>query len=132
MFFEQATRYFVVGVGTHGARLGVGSEGPAAGWQVAHLESSSCGGDIFRKLSRPETALTVEGCQATPGFAHDPQLGDAKAYPEFQKWLTENPALSVPWIRRGLTICGRSAWFRLLHADGLRLVQSCSCALFVS
>jgi len=41
-------------------------------------------------------AVTLMGARRATGFAHVvAQLSSAQAYPEFQEWLTKNPALSV-------------------------------------
>lgn len=99
--FRSGTRELVVGVGA--ARklgLGVGSEvrmrdGP---WPIVGV--FSCGGDIIESYLVGD-ALTVMAARRRAGFAQViAQLVDARAFPEFQRWLTENPALTVSVERK--------------------------------
>jgi putative ABC transport system permease protein len=93
---RAGTRELVVGVGA--ARkfgLTVGSEvrlrdGP---WPVVGV--FSCGADIIESYLVGD-AVTVMAARRRAGFAQViAQLVDAGAYPEFQRWLLENPTLSV-------------------------------------
>ena len=89
-------RELLVGVGA--ARkfgLGVGSEVRLrdGAWPIVGV--FSCGGDTMESYLVGD-ALTVMAARRRAGFAQViAQLVDDRAYPEFQRWLTENPALSV-------------------------------------
>jgi putative ABC transport system permease protein len=94
--FRAGSRELVAGVGA--ARkfgLSVGSEvrlrdGP---WSIVGV--FSCGADMIES-SLVADAVTVMAARRRAGFAQViAQLVDTRAYPEFQRWLTENPALSV-------------------------------------
>jgi len=94
--FRSGTRELVVGVGA--ARklgLGVGREVRLRDGTWPIVGVFSCGGDIIESYLVGD-ALTVMAARRRAGFAQViAQLVDARAYPEFQRWLTENPALSV-------------------------------------
>ena len=94
--FRAGARELVAGVGA--ARkfgLTVGSEvrlrdGP---WPIVGI--FSCGADIIESYLVGD-AVNVMAARRRAGFAQViAQLVDAGAFPEFQKWLVENPALSV-------------------------------------
>lgn len=99
--FRSGTRELVVGVGA--ARklgLGVGNEVRMRDglWPIVGV--FSCGGDIIESYLVGD-ALTVMAARRRAGFAQViAQLVDAKAFPEFQRWLTENPALNVSVERK--------------------------------
>jgi putative ABC transport system permease protein len=99
--FRSGTRELVVGVGA--ARklgLGVGSEVRLRDGTWPIVGVFSCGGDIIESYLVGD-ALTVMAARRRAGFAQViAQLVDARAYPEFQRWLTENPALSVSVERK--------------------------------
>ena len=99
--FRSGTRQLVVGVGA--ARklgLGVGSEVRLRDGTWPIVGVFSCGGDIIESYLVGD-ALTVMAARRRAGFAQViAQLVDARAYPEFQRWLTENPALSVSVERK--------------------------------
>ena len=99
--FRTGTRELVVGVGA--ARklgLGVGSEVRLRDGKWPIVGVFSCGGDIIESYLVGD-ALTVIAARRRAGFAQViAQLVDAKAYPEFQTWLMENPALSVSVERK--------------------------------
>jgi putative ABC transport system permease protein len=99
--FRTGTRELVVGVGA--ARklgLGVGSEVRLRDGKWPIVGVFSCGGDIIESYLVGD-ALTVMAARRRAGFAQViAQLVDAKAYPEFQTWLMENPALSVSVERK--------------------------------
>ena len=60
----------------------------------------SCGGDIIESYLVGD-APTVMAARRRAGFAQViVQLVDAKAYPEFQRWLTENPAFTFSVERK--------------------------------
>ena len=94
--FRAGARELVVGVGA--ARkfgLTVGSEIRLRDGQWPIVGVFSCGADIIESYLVGD-AITVMAARRRAGFAQVfVQLVDAKAYPEFQRWLTENPALSV-------------------------------------
>ncbi len=99
--FRSGTRELVVGVGA--ARklgLGVGSEVRLRDGKWPIVGVFSCGGDIIESYLVGD-ALTVMAARRRAGFAQViAQLVDAKAFPEFQTWLIENPALSVSVERK--------------------------------
>jgi putative ABC transport system permease protein len=99
--FRTGTRELVVGVGA--ARklgLGVGSEVRMRDGKWPIVGVFSCGGDIIESYLVGD-ALTVMAARRRAGFAQViAQLVDAKAFPEFQRWLTENPALTVSVERK--------------------------------
>jgi putative ABC transport system permease protein len=94
--FRAGTRELVVGVGA--ARkfgLAVGSEVQLRDGKWPIVGVFSCGADIIESYLVGD-AITVMAARRRPGFAQViAQLVDAKAYPEFERWLMENPALSV-------------------------------------
>jgi putative ABC transport system permease protein len=94
--FRAGARELVVGVGA--ARkfsLTVGSELRLRDGQWPIVGVFSCGADIIESYLVGD-AITVMAARRRAGFAQViAQLVDAKAYPEFRRWLTENPALSV-------------------------------------
>ena len=80
--------------------LGVGSEVRLRDGKWPIVGVFSCGGDIIESYLVGD-ARTVMAARRRAGFAQViAQLVDAKAYPEFQTWLTENPALSVSVERK--------------------------------
>jgi len=99
--FRTGTRELVAGVGA--ARkfgLTVGSEVRLrdGNWPIVGL--FTCGGDIIESRLVAD-ANTVMAARRRPGFAQViAELQDPKAYPEFQRWLTENPALAVSVERK--------------------------------
>ena len=99
--FRTGTRELVVGFGA--ARklgLGVGSEVRLRDGKWPIVGVFSCGGDIIESYLVGD-GLTVMAARRRAGFAQViAQLVDAKAYPEFQTWLMENPALSVSVERK--------------------------------
>jgi putative ABC transport system permease protein len=99
--FRTGTRGLVVGVGA--ARklgLGAGSEVRLRDGKWPIVGVFSCGGDIIESYLVGD-AITVMAARRRAGFAQViAQLVDAKAFPEFQKWLTENPALTVSVERK--------------------------------
>lgn len=99
--FRTGTRELVVGVGA--ARkfgLTVGSEVRLRDGEWPIVGVFSCGADIIESYLVGD-ALTVMAARRRAGFAQViAQLVDAKAYPEFQTWLMENPALSVSVERK--------------------------------
>ncbi len=94
--FRSGARELVVGVGA--ARkfgLGVGSQVKLRDGKWPIVGVFTCGADIFESYLAGD-AITVMAARRRAGFAHViTQLASASAYPEFQKWLVENPALSV-------------------------------------
>jgi len=113
--FRSGTRELVVGVGA--ARklgLGVGREVRLRDGTWPIVGVFSCGGDIIESYLVGD-ALTVMAARRRAGFAQViAQLVDARAYPEFQRWLTENPALSVSVERKtdyDLRIAGANTAF---------------------
>jgi len=113
--FRSGTRELVVGVGA--ARklgLGVGREVRLRDGTWPIVGVFSCGGDIIESYLVGD-ALTVMAARRRAGFAQViAQLVDARAYPEFQRWLTENPALSVSVGRKtdyDLRIAGANTAF---------------------
>jgi len=99
--FRTGTRELVVGVGAaRNLGLGVGSEVRLRDGKWPIVGVFSCGGDIIESYLVGD-ARTVMAARRRAGFAQViAQLVDAKAYPEFQTWLTENPALSVSVERK--------------------------------
>ena len=94
--FRAGTRELVVGVGA--ARkfdLTVGSQVRLRDGKWPIVGVFSCGADIVETYLVGD-AITVMAARRRAGFAQViVQLVDAKAYPEFRRWLVENPALSV-------------------------------------
>jgi len=94
--FRTGARELVVGVGA--ARkfgLTVGSEVRLRDGKWPIVGVFSCGADIIESYLVGD-AVIVMAATRRQGFAQViAQLVDAKAYPEFQRWLTENPALAV-------------------------------------
>jgi putative ABC transport system permease protein len=94
--FEAGRRELVVGVGA--ARkfgLGVGSEVRLRDGKWPIVGVFSCGADIMESYLVGD-AVTVMAARRRAGFAQViAQLVDDRAYPEFERWLTQNPALSV-------------------------------------
>jgi putative ABC transport system permease protein len=94
--FHAGARELVVGVGA--ARkfgLTVGSEVRLRDGQWPIVGVFTCGADIIESYLVGD-AITVMAARRRAGFAQVlARLVDAKAYPEFQRWLTDNPALSV-------------------------------------
>jgi putative ABC transport system permease protein len=99
--FRTGTRELVVGVGA--ARkfgLTVGSEVRLRDGEWPIVGVFSCGADIIESYLVGD-AITVMAARRRAGFAQViAQLVDARAYPAFQRWLTENPALSVSVERK--------------------------------
>jgi putative ABC transport system permease protein len=99
--FRTGTRELVVGVGA--ARkfgLSVGSKVQLRDGSWLIVGVFSCGADIIESYLVGD-AITVMAARRRAGFAQViAQLVDAKAYPEFQHWLTENPTLSVSVERK--------------------------------
>lgn len=99
--FRTGTRELVVGVGA--ARklgLGVGSEVRMQDGKWPIVGVFSCGGDIIESYLVGD-ALTVMPARRRAGFAQViAQLVDADAFPEFQRWLTQNPALTLSVERK--------------------------------
>lgn len=99
--FHTGTRELVVGAGA-ARRLGlhVGSEVRLRDGQWPIVGVFSCGGDIIESYVVGD-ALTVMAARRRAGFAQViAQLVDANAYPGFQTWLAENPALTVSVERK--------------------------------
>ena len=101
--FRVGTRELLVGVGA--ARkfgLEVGSEVRLRDGKWPIVGVFSCGADIMESYLVGD-AMTVMGARRGAGFAQVlTQLVDASAYPDFERWLTENPALSV-YVERKTT-----------------------------
>jgi putative ABC transport system permease protein len=99
--FRPGSRELVVGAGA--ARrlgLGVGSEVRLRDGKWPIVGVFRCGGDIIESYLVGD-ALTVMAARRRAGFAQViAQLVDAAAYPRFQQWLLENPALSVSVERK--------------------------------
>jgi putative ABC transport system permease protein len=99
--FRTGSRELVVGVGA--ARklgLSVGSEVRMRDGKWPIVGVFSCGGDIIESYLVGD-ALTVMAARRRAGFAQViAQLVDARAFPEFQRWLTENPALTLAVERK--------------------------------
>lgn len=99
--FRTGTRELVVGVGA--ARklgLGVGSEVRMRDGKWPIVGVFSCGGDIIESYLVGD-APTVMAARRRAGFAQViAQLVDARAFPEFQRWLTDNPALTLSVERK--------------------------------
>ena len=99
--FRTGTRELVVGAGA-ARKLGldVGSEVRMRDGKWPIVGVFSCGGDIIESYLVGD-ALTVMAARRRAGFAQViAQLVDVKAFPEFQRWLTENPALTVSVERK--------------------------------
>jgi len=101
--FRVGTRELLVGVGA--ARkfgLGVGSEVHLRDGKWPIVGVFRRGADIIESYLVGD-AITVMGARRGAGFAQVlVQLVDASAYPDFERWLTENPALSV-YVERKTT-----------------------------
>jgi putative ABC transport system permease protein len=99
--FRTGTRELVVGIGA--ARkfgLGVRSKVRLRDGEWTLVGVFSCGGDIIESYLVGD-AVSVMSARRRAGFAQViAQLEDAKAYPEFMRWLMENPALSVSVERK--------------------------------
>jgi putative ABC transport system permease protein len=99
--FGTGMRELVVGIGA--ARkfdLGVGSEVRLrdGSWPIVGV--FSCGGDIIESYLVGD-GVTVMAARRRAGYAQMlVQLVDAKAYPAFEAWLTENPALPGVYVER--------------------------------
>ena len=99
--FRPGARELVAGLGA--ARkfgLGVGSQIRLkdGAWPVVGV--FSCGTDIIESHLAGD-AVTLMAARRAAGFADViAQLASAGAYPAFQKWLVENPALSVAVERK--------------------------------
>jgi putative ABC transport system permease protein len=99
--FRAGARELIVGVGA--ARkfgLGVGRQIRLrdGNWPVVGV--FSCGTDIIESHLVGDAA-TLMAARRGAGFAYViAQLASADAYPAFQKWLAENPALSVTVERK--------------------------------
>jgi putative ABC transport system permease protein len=93
--FRAGTNELVVGVGA--ARkfgLSVGSEVRLRDGKWPIVGIFSCGADIIESYLVGD-AITVMAARRRAGFAQViAQLVDARAYPEFQRWLEENPAFT--------------------------------------
>jgi hypothetical protein len=99
--FRAGRRELVAGVGA--ARkfgLTVGSEVRLRDGKWPVVGIFSCGADIIESHLVGD-AVTVMTARRGTGFAEViAQLVDAKAYPQFQAWLTENPSLAVSVERK--------------------------------
>ena len=99
--FRTGMRELVAGVGA--ARkfgLTVGSEVQLRDGKWPIVGVFSCDADIVESYLVGD-AVTVMAATRRQGFAQViAQLVDAKAYPEFQTWLTGNPALAVSVERK--------------------------------
>ncbi len=99
--FGAGMRELAVGVGA--ARkfgLHVGSEVRLRDGKWRIVGVFSCGADIIESYLVGD-APTVMTARRSPGFAQViVQLVDTQAYPEFQKWLMENPAIDVSVERK--------------------------------
>lgn len=99
--FRLGTRELLVGVGA--ARkfgLGVGSEVQLRDGKWPIVGVFSCGADIIESYLVGD-AITVMSARRGAGFAQVlAQLVDARAYPDFERWLMENPTLSVDVERK--------------------------------
>jgi putative ABC transport system permease protein len=99
--YRTGTRELAVGVGA--ARklgLGVGSEVRMRDGKWPIVGVFSCGGDIIESYLVGD-APTVMAARRRAGFAQViAQLVDAKAFPEFQQWLTRNPAFTLSAERK--------------------------------
>ena len=99
--FGVGMRELAVGVGA--ARkfgLHVGSEVRLRDGKWPIVGVFTCGTDIIESYLVGD-APTVMAARRSPGFAQViVQLVDAQAYPGFQKWLIENPAINVSVERK--------------------------------
>lgn len=99
--FRAGRRELVAGVGA--ARkfgLTVSSEVRLRDGKWPIVGIFSCGGDIIESYLVGD-ALTVMAATRRQGFAQViAQLVNARAYPQFQGWLTENPTLAVSVERK--------------------------------
>jgi putative ABC transport system permease protein len=99
--FHAGRRELVAGVGA-ARRFGltVGSEVRLRDGKWPVVGIFSCGADIIESYLVGD-ALTVMTVTGRHGFAQViAQLVNAKAYPQFQTWLTENPTLAVSVERK--------------------------------
>lgn len=122
--FRTGTRELVVGVGA--ARkfgLSVGNEVQLRDGKWPIVGVFTCGADIIESYLVGD-AVTVMAARRRAGFAQViVQLVNAGAYPAFQRWLMENPALSVYVERKtdyDLRELGSSTAFftRMAHVIG--------------
>jgi putative ABC transport system permease protein len=94
--FRPGARELLVGVGAarkFGLRVGSQIRLRDGNWPVVGV--FSCGADIIESHLVGD-AVTLMQARRDAGFAHViAQLASPAAYPAFQKWLMENPALSV-------------------------------------
>jgi putative ABC transport system permease protein len=99
--FHFGSRELVVGIGAaHKLGLGVGSEVRMRDGMWPIVGVFRCGGDIIESYLVGD-ALTLMAARRHAGFAQVvAQLVDAKAFAEFQRWLIENPALTVSAERK--------------------------------
>jgi putative ABC transport system permease protein len=99
--FSTGMRELVVGMGA--ARkfgLQVGSEVRLRDGKWRIVGVFSCGADIIESYLVGD-APTVMAARRSPGFAQViVQLVDTQAYPGFQKWLMQNPAIDVSVERK--------------------------------
>ncbi len=99
--FRAGRRELVAGVGAarrFGLTVGSVVRMRDGNWPIVGI--FSCGSDIIESYLVGD-AVTVMAARRGPGFAEViAQLVDAKAYPQFQTWLTENPALAVSVERK--------------------------------
>jgi putative ABC transport system permease protein len=99
--FRTGMRELVVGMGA--ARkfgLTVGSEVRMRDGMWPIVGVFSCGADIIESYLVGDS-ITVLAARRRAGFAQVlVQLVDTKAYPEFEAWLTGNPALSSIYVER--------------------------------
>ncbi len=99
--FRAGRRELVAGVGAarrFGLTVGSVVRMRDGKWPIVGI--FSCGSDIIESYLVGD-AVTVMAARRGPGFAEViAQLVDARAYPQFQTWLTENPALAVSVERK--------------------------------
>ncbi len=99
--FRAGRRELVAGVGAarrFGLTVGSVVRMRDGKWPIVGI--FSCGSDIIESYLVGD-AVTVMAARRGPGFAEViAQLVDAEAYPQFQAWLTENPALAVSVERK--------------------------------
>ena len=99
--FRPGMRELVAGLGAarkFGLRVGSEVRLRDGIWPVVGL--FRCGGDIIESHLVGD-ANTVMAARRRSGFSQViAQLLDAKAYPEFQRWLLENPSLAVSVERK--------------------------------
>lgn len=99
--FRAGRRELVAGVGAarkFGLAVGSVVRMRDGNWPVVGI--FSCGADIIESYLIGD-ANTVMGARRHPGYAEViAELASAKAYPQFQTWLTQNPALTVSVERK--------------------------------